>query len=284
MKTMWFPILFVLAISFDGVGCDTTSNGTPSDANSSELPTENDSGDPAVDLLTGDEIEFAAYCQGIVDAFRALYEGLEIPERILWKGEGKNGEEFDPNVFFTVLDRLQMADGWVLDFTYWANDLGGEPTLVARRADTPKCGVVGEQSCVKEDFRGHVLVDGTREGWFQLMVLFQMGQNFYRFWHAGSGRLILPSEVGIEAWIDDQFPGWDKGEQYDQLKADMATIDVHPLVVDHGDLMEISFIVFSFGGGVLRSHGSWAKTPPYNVVSMAEDNGYLLECYWCPIP
>jgi len=232
--------------------------------------------------------EFAAYCQGIVDSFRALYEDLELPNNLAQEvpPPEKTGEEFDPNQFFTVLDRLLMEEGWTLDFTYfYASDMGGEPTLVARKMDSPLCQSDPGQPCVSEGFLLHVLVDGTREGWFQLMVLKLMGDQFYREWHGFEGKVILPSQAGLNAWLEEQKKRWSiqDGEDFDE--ATMAALQVDPVVDVGEEGVHVSIVYFSRGSGVVRWITDISLVPPYSKTPGGESSHEtLFECTWCGVP
>ena len=231
--------------------------------------------------------EFAAYCQGIVDAFVALYEDLEVPENLMQENPPpvKNGEEFDPNVFFTVLDRLHMEEGWTLDFTYFYNDLGGEPTLVARKTDSSLCQSDPEQPCVSEKFLLHVLVEGTREGWFQLMVLKLMGDQFYREWHGFEGKVILPSHAGLTAWLEGQKKRWSVQGTEDFDEAAMAALKVDPAVDIGDDGVHVNIVYFSRGSGIVRWVADISLEPPYSTAPGGENSHEtLFECTWCGVP
>ncbi len=241
----------------------------------------------AAETVAGDP-EFAAYCQGIVDAFRALYENLELPDNLAQEKPPphKTGEEFDPNEFFTVLDRLHTEEGWTLDFTYlYAWDMGGETTLVARKTDSPLCQSDPEHPCVTESFLKHVLVDGSREGWFQLQVLRLMGQEFYCDWHGCSGMIILPSHEGLVAWMEGQMKHFAPGEDNGFDEEAIAALAVDPVVEVHDDWVHVDFVWFARGSGIVRSVTDISTAPPYSTVPGGEHTSEtLFECTWCGVP
>ncbi len=283
-------------------GCDSESQ--QADVGSSDVIVDAMAGDDAagqsgeLDVALSEETnadeaspgdpEFAAYCQGIVDAFRALYEDLELPDNLAQENPPpvKTGDELDPNQFFTVLDRLQMEEGWTLDFTYfYASDMGGEPTLVARKTDSPLCQSDPEQPCVSEDVMLHVLVDGTQEGWFQLMVLKFMGDQFYREWHGFEGKIILPSKAGLTFWLEGQKKRWSvqDGEDFDE--AAMAALEVEPVVDIGADSVYINLVYFSHGAGMVRWIADLETAPPYSYSPKGEHSAEtLFECAWCGVP
>jgi len=243
----------------------------------------------AAEPLAGDP-EFASYCQGIVDAFRALYEGLELPDNLAQENPppAKTGDEFDPNEFFTVLDRIHMEEGWTLDFIYtYASDMGGSPELVARRTDSPLCQSDPEQPCVTESFLLHVLVDGSREGWFQLKVLGIMGSQFYQDGHGWEGRIILPSHQGLIAWMEEQKKlgaGMYEGDGFDE--AGIAELKVDPVVEVHSDRIHYNLVHYCrFSDiGISRLVADHSTEPPYSLIPDSDESEVLFECTWCGIP
>jgi hypothetical protein len=229
--------------------------------------------------------EFATYCQGVVDGFHALYKDLNVPENLERERalRLKTGEEFDPNEFFQVLDRLEMEQGWTLDYFYgYEFDVGGVPKLVARATESPLCQSDPEQPCVwEENVLLHVVVDGSREGWFQLMVLRLMGDQFYRTWHHFEGKVILPSQAGLNVWAEEQSNWY--GEDFDGTA--MAAISVVPVISIGDDGVLVELVYFSTQRGVGRWIADLSLVPPYSPLP-GKQNSYqtLFECTWCGIP
>jgi len=231
------------------------------------------------------ESEFATYCQDIVDAFHALYKGLGVPGHLEVKTalRWKTGEEFDPNEFFLVLDRLKMEAGWTLDYFYgYEVDVGGAPKLVARTTQSSVCQSDPERPCVwEENVLHHVQVDGTREGWFQLMVLRLMGDQFYRTWHHYEGKEILPSQAGLTAWVEEQSDWY--GDAFDGTA--LAAIPVTPLIGISEEGVRVEMVYFSTPSGIGRWIADLSLVPPYAPLPGTQSRfETLLECSWCGIP
>lgn len=148
-------------------------------AATAELPT------PAVDL--------ALACRQAVDGLASLQQDLPIPDHLVQEEAIRSGEEFDPNRYFTVLDRLAMPPGSTLDYVYRFEGGSGFPILYARpveqapyRTYAEYVAALGEPSieAARRGFLAGVQADGTPESFVQYAVLRAMGSQFYLYWHA----------------------------------------------------------------------------------------------------
>jgi hypothetical protein len=97
--------------------------------------------------------------------------------------------EFDVNRYFAILKRLQMEEGYVLDYRYRLSSADGNPVLYARKDNEMRdYSIYGPmRSNLKEGadaYLAHIKTDGTREGFIQLATLHLIGANFYLHWHA----------------------------------------------------------------------------------------------------
>src|SRR6188474_3939686 len=54
-----------------------------------------------------------------------------MPQHLIDTGI-KRGDEFDVNQYFTVLNHISMQDGYLLDYVYISESLGGSPLLYTR--------------------------------------------------------------------------------------------------------------------------------------------------------
>ena len=73
----------------------------------------------------------------VVEKIAALNR-RKIPQHLMKNDAERNGKEFNPTSYFTVLTHLTMKDGYTLDYFYIFNDgFGGYPCLYARRSADP---------------------------------------------------------------------------------------------------------------------------------------------------
>jgi hypothetical protein len=136
--------------------------------------------------------------QDTVDSFSGLVHTQgRVPEHLLQADAVKVGGEFDVSAYFSVLTHLSVEQGYTLDYVYYYGGLGGEPILYVRQMDQTPYAAYSEYIesfeatsrlgpwDVQSEYLDHVQVDGTPEGFFELIVLRTMGRQFYQYWHAG---------------------------------------------------------------------------------------------------
>ncbi len=118
-------------------------------------------------------------------------------ENIVWKEHRQRDSfSFDVNNYFSVLRHVRMEEGYMLDYIYHFGGLGGGPVLYARKTmaqpystdtDLSEANERGEV----EKWLDHVRVDGTPEGYFELVLLILYGDQFCLFSHSDYGSKIL---------------------------------------------------------------------------------------------
>ncbi len=121
-------------------------------------------------------------CAAAVEGIRSLWAQYPFPDYFMEEKAVERGGEFDPMLYFTVLDHLSMEAGYVLDFVYTYDFMGGFPTLFARPETQPP--YLSWDTVPAESFRAldYVRTDGTAAGYLQLAILSIMGEQFYLFW------------------------------------------------------------------------------------------------------
>ena len=60
----------------------------------------------------------SAAWRSTVGDLATLQNGLELPDHFRDQNATRTGDEFDVNEYFSVLDRLSMEPGYVLDYVY----------------------------------------------------------------------------------------------------------------------------------------------------------------------
>ncbi len=123
-------------------------------------------------------------CPEIVSAVTEVQSG-NVPDHLLETGT-KRGDEFDANQYFNVLTRVSMREGYVLDYVYQSDGLGGYPLLYARPSDQAGYASPAEipHNAELPEFQRYVEVDDTEQGYFEYVVLDIMADQFYLYWHA----------------------------------------------------------------------------------------------------
>lgn len=160
------------------------------------------------------------------------------------------GERFDANKYFTVLTHLATEDGYVLDYVYFApGGADGAPYLYARpESEPPFAHYSAYQKTGAENYLSHVQVDGTAEGYYELVVLNIMGEQFYLSQHfLYDDWDVVSSREMVEAIIERL------NEQYRPLSEEQVEaalqLDVTPKVIFDEDKVRVQVLVFTKWGG-----------------------------------
>jgi hypothetical protein len=134
--------------------------------------------------------------QSIVDALTATQPSgfpPSLPYDYNNMGDKPRGDgDFDASAYLAALPKLAMEPGFVLDYFFQYNGMGGEPYLYARPADRAPYASLDEyvkanpvQERIRaQEYLGHIKIDDTPAGYFQWVTLMVMGGQFYLDWHA----------------------------------------------------------------------------------------------------
>lgn len=219
-----------------------------------------------------------------VEGMTALTGNLQTPEHLLQPDAVKTGEEFDVSAYFEVLDGLSMEQGYVLDYVYWYDDLGAHPVLYARRAAEPPfeshsayVAARGEEAPLA--YLEHVQVDGSAEGFYQLVVLRLMGEQFYLWWHATmNDTAVIASQASLQA--QQQVVEGNCTEPFDPVLEAASQLALEPDVRFESDLVFVNIHTSSSYSGVQRTTFSISRDFPHTIVE--ESTETLIE-YFCGV-
>jgi len=238
-----------------------------------------------------------SYSKDLVADFEALTAGLEVPEHLMNDAAEKAEGDFDVNLYFTVLDRLSMRRGRVLDYVYNYAGIGGAPVLYARKAVAAPYGnrseyLAAEPSAEEADredyYLSFVSTDGSSEGFFQLALLIIQGEQFYQFWHAAynDDRIVSDLEDARAILTSPTSPtcltGWvgEDNATVEELLDEVAGIDLAPIVSMNGDMVKVEVVVFTKWGGFVRRSMIMEEDYPHLIL---EERSEVLVPYDCGI-
>jgi hypothetical protein len=213
----------------------------------------------------GDRLE-ANICQATVDAMvliRSGYKRLVDYERDTPMSEGM----FDVNRYFSVLDHLAMEPGFQLDYLYHSDGHGGHPYVYAREVDeSPYSSFAALKEARKNDRLGHILVDGTGEGFFQFVVLRRMGGQFYRFWHASYyDHTIVCNPAGLQKILGSSdstaIP------MPPDVRAIALELDITPVVIFEEGTVTVRTVYFTKWGGFVEETSELSRDAPHLMLS-----------------
>lgn len=218
-----------------------------------------------------------------VEGMAALTGELHAPEHLLQPDAVKTREEFDVSAYFEVLDRLSMEQGYVLDYIYWYDGMGGRPVLYARRAEETPFENHSAYLAAREEaslaYLDHVQVDGSAESFFQLAVLRVMGEQFYRWWHAMlNDTAIITSQASLEAHRPEVEGTCT--EPLDPVLQRASQLALEPRVAFEEDLAVVSLHTFSAYSGLQSKAFSIRRDFPHTFAG--EKTETLVE-YFCGV-
>jgi len=213
----------------------------------------------------------------VVTEFEALLDSQEFPDHLMAEDAEKAEGDFDISLYFTVLDRLSMDRGRVLDYVYDYSGIGGSPVLYARTASlTPyrnyseylAADAAADPTEREDYYLKYIASDGTPEGFFQLALLLIQGEQFYQFWHANynDDRIVSDQEDARTAPAD--LTGWvgENESTTEGLLAEVAEIDLTPVVLMNQDQVKVEVVVFTKWGGFVKRSIAMEREFPHLIL------------------
>lgn len=193
------------------------------------------------------------------------WEGSRFEE----DGSVRAPSHFDVNQYFSVLDRLSMEPGWVLDYVYCDTGAGGSPRLYARRFDRQRllaCSDVQNPAGVLH----HVKTDGSPEGFFQLVLLEVVGEQFYLYWHAHyDDHQVVCNREGIESILRGGAGFFGKTFSSKQKEA-ARRIDPVPRVELKEGKTKVEIVTFTKWGGFHKRRYELSRAFPHTFRAMVK--------------
>ncbi len=202
---------------------------------------------------------------------------------------------FDPNQLLEPLTHLRIKPGYTLDFVYSFTDLFGIPIIYAHKAHRPRFETIEEYraqlgecdhnlnpaSCEYTDF---IEIDGTKEGYFEFVLLHMMGNQFYLYSHAEYYEMeVITSQARLDVLSEeinsdqDDFLKW--GIPFtDRQKRRIRQIDPVPRVVITDDEVTVRVIFFSRWGGFYEVTVTLAPDMPHTILNIDTKNLIMYDC------
>ena len=219
-------------------------------------------------------------CAEIVSSVAQLQSG-EIPDHLL-ETSTKRGDEFDANRYFEVLTHISMREGYVLDYVYQSDDLGGYPLLYARPVDQAPYASPGDIPNGTElpGFQDHLAVDDTEQGYFEYVVLDMMANQFYLYWHAYYNDYEIVCNRAEVNEIVAQVSSGDFGYAMDagQQARARALQNIEPTVSLSEDAATVRVVTFTKWGGFYRETYTISREFPHAIIDIQHDNVVPYDC------
>ena len=219
-------------------------------------------------------------CSDIVTAVNEI-QPTDIPQALLKTGV-KQGDEFDVNDYFKVLQHISMQDGYSLDYVYQVDSLGAYPVLYALPdGQAPYASFADVPANTQlADFRDHLDVQDVEDGYFEVVVMQIMARQFYLDWHANyNDAQIVCNRKDANGIISDVNAG-DFGFKFDvaqQAKA-RAMKNIEPVVQLTGNIATVEIIIFTKWGGFYRQTYTISRSFPHTITDVREENLVPYDC------
>jgi len=245
---------------------------------------------PVTSLDDGEGGQNVNYWQDTVTALTVLVRGQLLPDYYRNPEAPMPEEEFDPNQLLEPLTHLHMRPGYVLDFVYDFDEIGGYPIIYAHKTNVARfesfeefkanpgdCNILNiPVSCHYIDM---VETDGSQEGYFELILLQILGEQFYLNGDAIYNHLeIIASQEGLEKVIimnaNEEYGNKLTEEQINAARA----IDFTPVVSISNGSATVRFVYFTYWGGFYDVTAKILLTSPYDFEIIEENNVVPFDC------
>jgi hypothetical protein len=225
-----------------------------------------------VDLHKQADERCVEYWYRQVDEWRGEYSDRHLD------GPSRGRVDFDPNSYFDVLRHVHAPEGTVLDYVYHWFPGGGAPIMYLRyetsvpfAAYKDYASVHGGPSAYRrwcQELLKDLVLDGTPESFFELVVLDLIAGQFCLDWHANYfDTKIITARHSLDALLRDLEDEATMGQPItaDQKERALA-IDPRPLVGFREDnTAVVQVLAFSSFGGFDRITYEIAMSPPHKI-------------------
>ncbi len=194
-------------------------------------------------------------CGRLVAAVDHMRSDLVFPPDFSQANPTKAGTEFDPNRYFDAFIHLKMRDGYVLDYVYHQDGMGGYPLLYARPVNQPAYARESDYPPDHPDYLAFVVPQHSPEGYFEYVVFAMSANQFYLDWHARyNDWRVLCGADDVEKTIRSLTGPDSAGRPMtaEQIRAARAIEDPTPSVVMNDRTATVTMLVFTKWGGFYR--------------------------------
>jgi hypothetical protein len=222
-------------------------------------------------------------CSTTMEGIYKLTGGLEFPTAFQNENPLKTGNEFDVMKYFEILDHLSMRPGYILDYVYHFDGMGGYPILYVRPATQTPFKTETDLAASGEglNYLDFIQTDDSPESYFQFVVLAVMGRQFYLFWHANYSVTQIPCNLTDVSSIIASLNG-DFGRRisfFSWVRAHFLT-NITPSTRFDPQTVEVRFVRFTRWGGFYQEIYTINRSMPHTIVDRQEKN---LIPYYCGV-
>ncbi len=213
-------------------------------------------------------------CSQVIAALDRLRADLvEIPEHLLIENPVEDGTEFDPNTYFTVFTELSMQAGFLLDFAYTYDWMGGYPTMYARAVEWAPFLSPADVRPGIDFYLDHVQVQDTPEGFLQYAILASTAEQFYLYWHAQyNDQQVVCNARALKA-IVRSLEKDDFGVPITLVEKTraLALDSIEPVVTLGDDVVTVQMTTFTRWGGFYRQTLTIDRSFPHFIQDVQQE-------------
>lgn len=197
-------------------------------------------------------------CRETIVEIKALRSNLTFPQYFSQENPVKQGGEFDPNRYFEAFSHLHMQEGFVLDFVYHQDGMGGYPLLYARSTGQSSYDTESDYRAAdseQADYLSFVVPQDSPEGYFEYAAFAMLANQFYLDWHANYNDWQVVCSMDDVNEIIKSFEGEDSfgiPMTTAQQKQARSIENPHPIVELSDETATVKMLVFTKWGGFYR--------------------------------
>jgi hypothetical protein len=221
-------------------------------------------------------------CQSTLAALSALIGELELPSHFKSENPAKTGGEFDVMQYFSVLDKLSLKPGYVLDYVYHYDQMGGNPLLYARPADQAPYATEADLPAGYDrlGYLDYIQAGDTPDGYFQFVVLAMMGNQFYKLFSINyNDSEIVCEKTDVKRIVSSLNTG-NFGYRISIVSWIKALLlnDVGPTVNIGVQTVEVRLVTFTLWGGFYLKTYTISRSSPHTILNVDENNLVPYDC------
>ena len=209
--------------------------------------------------------------QETVDAVAAL-QPKGPPEHLREHECIKTGNEWDINTYFTVLTNISVEEGYYLDYVYRYEGNEGYPVIFFKENGQEPYKTYSEWYKYWNKgrlVRDKIRINGTKEGFFEYVVLNCIGGQFYFWWHAYyRDKTIICDPAKFDEMNYHSSPP-------EILIEEAKSLNYEPVIEFREDKVIVIFMIFTEWEGVQRVTYTINREYPHTIDS--KDKEVVLE-------
>jgi hypothetical protein len=220
-------------------------------------------------------------CRATMNAMAALLGGLEFPNNFQAENPAKTGGEFDVMQYFTVLDHLSMQPGYILDYVYHFDGMGGFPVLYVRPSGQPPYATEADLTTVGDtkSYLDYIQADDTPESYLQFVMLSMIGSQFYLYWHADyNDSQIVCDKAAVRSIVSTLNGEFGYRISLPSLIRAALLNNVGPVVNIGDQVVEVRLVTFTRWGGFFQETYTINRSFPHAIQGIQEKNLVPYEC------